>query len=408
MKMDKISEASPAKIGIFYLLFIVLIMVLCVWIIGTKTILMSAMAQKPYSVLLYENYFFGLVAEYHEHDSRDSEDSTRVICFGDSNSFYPPDYRVPRNANRGIHLSGLLHESIENSIGISPKVTFSDWSYVGATIFDYYCLFYEAEKFSPDLIIVSINWSSFGEAWLNNEDIDIFRPELSALVPIRSELPSNYEDPVRSVPISAVKQIGYKIDLYSLFPIGAKFWITERLRSLFGLRDRNNIFGLPEDQGEPIAVALSRGLEDEDEQSIRMKFDPFWPAAHKYFPMRIEDSNPSLRSLRALAYVASERGTKILFFIWPLDLEYLEEVGIINESALRRSRLLIKEAVVRENIFFADLSDMLEHRYFYDERGHCITEGRRRIAQALYPKVLEILDGCLDEQTAEPDLEAAE
>jgi len=58
MKMDKISEASPAKIGILYLLFIVLIMVLCVRIIGTKTILMSAMAQKPYSVQEFPQNLF--------------------------------------------------------------------------------------------------------------------------------------------------------------------------------------------------------------------------------------------------------------------------------------------------------------------------------------------------------------
>lgn len=390
MKTIEASEASPIIIGIKFSFFLVLAILLCVWIAGTETILMSAMASKPYSVLLNDSHFFGLVTEYAESDGPTTEGSKRIICLGDSNSFYPPDHVVPRNTNRGIHLSGLLQESIENSGREVPDLKFSDWSYVGATMFDYYCLFHEAEKFSPDLILVPITWFTFGPAWMDHHEY--YRLELSALVPIRSELPEGYEDPIRSEGISAIKQLQYKIDLYSLFLVGAKFWISDGMRSFFYPQEEYEIFSPLKDPNQPSADTALDETEGAREQPEQLEFKPEWEAAPESFPMSIEPSNPALRDMRALAHIASSRGTKILFFVWPVNVEYLEEVGAMDHSEMMRTRQFIREEVERENVYFVDLADILGREEFYDMQGHNTPEGRKKVAEALYPTVLEILE----------------
>jgi hypothetical protein len=401
MKTIEASEASPIVIGIKYSFFLVLAMLLCTWIVGTETILMSAMASKPYSVLLKDSHLFNLITEYYESsDPQDMRDSEKVICLGDSNSFYPPDHIVPRNTNRGVHLAGLLHEAFENSPREVPQVRFSDWSYVGATMFDYYCLFHEAEKFSPDLVLVPITWFTFGSAWLDHHDY--YRLELSALVPLRSELPEDYEDPIRSEGISAIKQLEYKVDLYSLFPVGIKFWIRDGLRTFFYPQAKYEIFSPVENPNQPSAGNGAEEQNGSDKQSAKGDFPPLWRAAHTYFPMRVEPSNPALRDMRALAHVASSRGTKLLFFVWPVNVEYIEKVGALEKAEMRRSRQFIKDWVERENVYFVDFSGTLGHEYFYDMQGHLTVEGRKRIAEALFPKVLEILEESSNSKQSEP------
>jgi hypothetical protein len=384
MKTIEVSEASPTVLGIKYVIFLFLAMALCIWGLGTETVLMSAMASKPYSVLLHDSHFFSLITEYHESDARDDEGAKRVICFGDSNSFYPPDHLVPRNVNRGVHLSGLLYESIGKSEREPPKMTFSEWSYVGATMFDYYCLFYEAEQFEPDLILVPITWFTFGSAWLDHHEY--YRLELSALAPIRSELPEDYENPIRSEGISAVNQLEYKLDLYSLFPVGIKFWIRDGLRAFFYPQVEYEMFRPLDEPNQPVEDAPT------DERSETGGFPPHWPAVHTYFPMSVETSNPAMRDMRALAHVASSRGTKILFFVWPVNVEYVEGVGALDKAEMMRTREFIEDWVKRENIYFADFTEMLGREYFFDRQGHLTIEGRRKVARALLPKVVEILE----------------
>ncbi len=107
--------------------------------------------------------------------------------------------------------------------------------------------------------------------------------------------------------------------------------------------------------------------------------------------MEVAASNPTFISLCGFADAASRRGTKVLFFIWPLDYEFLAEFGVFDDAALERSKELIMKATDKEDIYFVDLSGLLEHQYFFDKHGHCLVSGRRKIADALAPKVMQIL-----------------
>jgi len=109
--------------------------------------------------------------------------------------------------------------------------------------------------------------------------------------------------------------------------------------------------------------------------------------------MKVTPSNPQLIGLSALTAVASERGAKVLVFIWPVDRKNLAEAGIFDEEVFAESKELILQTAEKENIYFLDLSGLLDHRFFNDGEGHCTLEGRRRIAGALAPEIARILYG---------------
>ena len=106
----------------------------------------------------------------------------------------------------------------------------------------------------------------------------------------------------------------------------------------------------------------------------------------------IADSNCNFRTLATLAHTASKHRVRILFYIWPLDDELLINAGYLDKDRFAQSKQMIAEAVNKESIYFADLSDILDSNYFSDIGMHCTVEGRRNIAEALTPRIVQILE----------------
>ncbi len=387
--MIRFLKQKPVKIGIYYPISLALAMLACFWFIGTRDILVSALASRPYAVLVEAHHFFGLLTEKYENAPSGGPEYKRIISMGDSNFLFPPDGSIPLSENSQFHLSEMILESLK-ARGVEQLPKMSNWSYGGATIFDRYCLLYEAEKFSPDLLLIPVNWISLGEPWMNNSFF--FRPELSALVPFRSELPKDYVDPIRSADISAIKHLEHKINLYTIYPIGAKTWLTDSFRSLLG--------GHVDAKTEETSVSPESIAEEEatpqkpDEVGGRgTSMFPVNPQMVKMeFPMEIGASHSTLADIRAVSYLASRHKIRILFFIWPVNSGYLSSLDVFDEEAFEKSKALIQKEIENDHTYFADLSSLLGHEDFYDWRGHCTIEGRRKIAEALTPKVLEILE----------------
>ncbi len=113
------------------------------------------------------------------------------------------------------------------------------------------------------------------------------------------------------------------------------------------------------------------------------------PARHQYrsepSPYSIEDS-PTLVLCPGRLIVFDPKISE------SIDQERFEKIGHLDKKSLAKSKKLIAEAVDEESIYFVDLSNLLEHKYFFDNNGHCVIEGRRKIAKALAPKVAEILN----------------
>ncbi len=380
MKWHRTRRSLVKRIAFYYLICLASLLVLCLRLIGAQTILAYASTSKPYSVLLTENCYRDLLAE---------DATARIICFGDSNSYYPPDTSM-QAGNYDLHLPELIRQAVGKQTG-QPGIRFAEWAYPSAGIFDYYCLYYEALKFSPDLIIVPINWRFLGSFSIQKQGA--FDAELMAFIPLRDWFRSSQDDGIISRGASLMKQIEYKIRRYFLYPIGIKAWALESFRYLVDSRIRDTVF-LKFVENPTAAIRRSPGgPERENVIEVASEFvnAPDAETLRRFFPMRIADSNARFLNLCALADGASKRGTRILFYIWPLDYEYLAQLGVLDESAFDRSKLLIMRATDKKNIHFVDLSGLLEHKYFYDYVGHCAVEGRRKIAEALAPEILEIL-----------------
>jgi len=381
---------APIKIGAYYVVLLVIATTITIWSIGEDVILGSASKSKPFAFLLGDRDF---PWKSFNKPLSDDTDSKLSVYFGDSTSFMPPDAWNANQANFDIHMPGLISGAVRKREE-HPEVTFLEWAFQGASMFEYYCMFFKVKKYSPDLIIIPINWVFFGHIPHENG-------ELSAFVPLWvDDLSADHENPVRLRGISVVKQLSHKISLYSLYPTGIKIWVSENLRSLPVVRA---LEGAPIEfaGNESRAITASevseandgsKETEESPQQQMRAGFTPGNRRARRLIgSMKIPTSDTTYRSFCALAHLASKRKVKVLFFIWPLNKEDLKAVGRFDESEFRHSRKLFIEATEGEYTCFMDLSGLLEHRDFADFNSHCTVKGRRKIAEALAPKVLEIL-----------------
>ena len=150
MKWHTIWNATPVGIWVCYAGWLVAAAVVCINCLGTQTIFEHANASRPYSLLL-NDVLYGNVSK--------ASGSADVICFGDSNFYFYP-IKVARSGDFDLHLTGLIRTAVAER-GVRQELTFSEWAFPAANMFDYYCLVYEAVKLSPDLIVVPINWRAF-------------------------------------------------------------------------------------------------------------------------------------------------------------------------------------------------------------------------------------------------------
>ncbi len=125
------------RIAICYATILVSVAAGLFFAVGHEKLLAYAAESKPYSMLFAGYSHRGLL----EHNK-----SFKIICFGDSNYFYPPDSGfAPDPETFDEHIPGLINEEMK-ARGVTPEPSFAEWAYAGANMFDYYCLFYKAAR----------------------------------------------------------------------------------------------------------------------------------------------------------------------------------------------------------------------------------------------------------------------
>jgi hypothetical protein len=394
----------------------IVILALAAWVglhaIGSEKILSFATEVKPYASLFDGSSFGGPVEE---------DSAAKVIFFGDSNSYYPPDRAVaPQPESFSIHFPGLVLEEME-ALGMMPEPRIMEWAFAGASMFEFYCLYYKAAKLSPDLIVIPINWRSFGSEWLENPTY--IHLELSALAPLHSRLPLEYKDPIRAKGISTARQIRYRLELPYIYLTGFDIWVSQTRKSILGTDQEATIIPpkapaldietsqtgqsvFDTDQEEtiiaPEAPPVDKGPRGEHAKYDELRISRKVRNLRSSYPMEISDKNPTFQRIRTLAYIASRHDTKVLFYIWPMDKELMKDLGVLNEILFEASRKAIFEEVnlhAGKNVFFADFSSLLRHKDFHDIHGHFTVEGRGELARTIAPQIVEILRGNT-EQTA--------
>lgn len=389
MSTNTNSKFALIKMGSCYILFITVATALCFRIAGVHDIASYASKSKPYSVLFGQNLWQGWGGFSHSRQAAGTQKQASLLFFGDSNMFYP-------FSDEDKEMAPLLEKALSQRMRpLGPRV--SSWQFMGAWMFHYYCMSCWALKTPPDLIIIPINWRSFSRKWTNNKKY--FHPELSGLVPLFQRFPSSQMNPIRSRNISMIKQVEYKFSLYSVYFIGIRSWARSNIKTFFRklLSDEDvealekNDIELPGQEEIDAEFGGEATQEGSPKGLTRRYFKP--SELRLYFSMKITDSNPTIRALSALAYVASKHHDgKVLFFIWPLDADFLAENGAWDEKAYKDSLKVIMNAADSENIEVLDLSSLLDHEHFFDDTGHCRVNGREKIAEALAPKIVEILE----------------
>lgn len=397
MAHRRIILTLPVQIACCYILWLALPVLVCFWLVGAQTFAERAVESRPYAIL-FSPAIRETLSSFPKSTNGDTEKRS-VILLGDSNNIWP-DGSAWKSGPAENDLGALLCEVLSRESGL-PKVTISEWAYPAASMFDHYCMFYMAMKFSPDIIIVPINWRGFGTQWLRlkgNTQLPQIRlnPELSAFVPINEALGPGYESPLRSRGISRVRQLEYRLDILSLYPAGVRAWALGYLKS-FGALSRllmsSELNGESNPNSRPsLGIGDAKETAADKPESIKNGKLPEGKkgsirVSDKMFPMEITRTNPTFVCFRALAHAASKRNAKILFYIWPLDPLCLDT----KAPAFQASKELLIQVAQEENAYCVDLSDLLTHEYFFDILGHCEVNGRRKVAEALVPDVARIL-----------------
>jgi len=359
MRQHRTDNAEPIKIAVYCLLFLVSLTALGSRLLGEKKLIDYAMLSRPYWITFTEK----ASAVRRPSSSglpRVETRENKIFSFGDSNAFYPE--------GEDSDLALLLVDAMSTKPE-SPAMTVIKWHYSGANMFDFYCMFYRAMKESPDLIILPINWLTFRRAFIDLH----FHPEMSMFVPLRTRFSATYENPLSMRGISFENHLQYKLHYFSRYPEGLRSWARENTKTSWEKLSGNRS-----------ATVKSRRIVDNF-------FSPDPVRQGPAFQTQIEDSNLTLRTLSAFAHVASEHEVPVLFYIWPLDYEYLEDNAFLERAAFEQAKKLVIDTARKPNVYVEDFSYLLAHRYFHDISGHCTKDGREIIADALATSVLEIL-----------------
>ncbi len=350
------ARSKATWVGVYYLV--------CLFLLTALTIRCELFAKfagdiKPYSIL-----FTGYATKELQRGF-----PIKVIFFGDSSLFYPPDRRADSDAAH-THTPLLLQESL-SSRHPYVRIGVAEWAFASANMFHYYCMFYKAMDFSPDLVIIPINWNSLSPVWKALAKDEFM--ELSALVPALSLLDS--ENPLRPYGISHKKQLRYEIQIFSLYPMGFKEWAIN---------------------GTNVAIARASRRVSEAADDGSLDFVPRRDHDHGFlraaYPMNITEEHEIFRYIRAIIQVGRKHQVRILFYINPINQTLLEELDIMDHRSFERSKDGILKAIQEQGGCWTDLSDVLSEPYFVDEMEHYSLEGRKIIAERLSTKVIAMLE----------------
>ena len=359
-------KKTTGKLAVFYCLWLIALFLLCLGYVGREGILkVSEEYGKSYAVLFFPS----------DRENVEKAESLRIVCLGDSAFFFPAYGGDPRFGRPEDTLPAILERTLRaREQGADLSVV--EWSFRGADMYGYYCAFYKARESSPHLVIIPINWTTFG-SWWRRLRVNKF-PELCALAPLRDDLIPDSLNPIRAENISPFRQLRHKIGIWHIYPYGVKQWVLSGWESLMGVSPP-----------EPEETDLDR--PDTWRKDLRKG------SFQLLYPMAIHESDEGIRNIRAVANLASRHQTKLLSYMSPINIELMERKGYFDKERFEASKKLIIEAARARGVYCLDLSDLLEDRYFPDRTAHYTLEGRQKICDALAPVITDLLKDDLRE-----------
>lgn len=202
---------TPIGIGLWYVAVLVFFYVLSLLAIGRGTLLEYAGDLRPY-------------APFYRADPYSAAEGAPA----DKLVFFLGDSCLLMGGTDGERIAEIVRSRLISEYPELGGVSLTKWAFGSATLFHHYCLMFEAERHSSDLVIIPINW-----AWLSSTSYGWRRSfhfrGISGRAPISEQFNSDKGNPLRMEGISLADQLLYSTDVYVLYAKGAKLWMRQRI-----------------------------------------------------------------------------------------------------------------------------------------------------------------------------------
>ena len=321
---------------------IILVIYLLVFVVVGKAELLRRAAQaRPYAT-------FYIKKDWPEAERK--SEGRLILFFGDSTL-------LKGRSSKGRGAAEMLESKLVNQYPDLGNISVIRKAFGGATLFHFYCLLFQVQEYSPDLIIIPINWVWLGaetDYWRGKEHLN----QMASMVPIGEFFSAEKGNPLKYAKISLWDISLYQLDMFSLCATGMKIWIREKLR-------------LP-------------ALKTED---IGVQWMPFGSGG-SYTVLCPE--HPSLDILKYISKTAERRNIRVLFYLAPLPLYKMENSPTFDRDLFQCSVGNVMAACATQETECMDLTGLLGANSFTDGL-HYNTRGHAKLAAALAPKIHEIL-----------------
>jgi hypothetical protein len=344
-------------ISIWFALSVVIFFVYAVHVIGKPEILEYSATVKPYSRVFQSRTML-------RDGSRKS--SPLIFFFGDSSVAQPP---WAEKDSPGI--CSILEAELKKSRPDLKDFSLIEWSFPGSRPFHYYCMLFEAQRYSPDLLVIPINWRILGPVRYEWNRRFAF-PELSATVPLNERALPSGRSVMHIEDISLKRHLSYLPLQPMLYVTGLKLW----LRTFLGIDDGESSAGpahLPAGAEEIISSISDRQL-------------------FRQYVNSLDGDNAQMDTLSALVEASSRQGINLLFYITPIHMYEMRRRPDYDPERFKESIGRVVQTVTSDHSRCLDLSGLLDKEDFIDNFEHYAPSGNRRIALAIQSAVLESIE----------------
>lgn len=309
-----------------------------------------------------------------------ASDLPRVAYFGDSTvASYEHGPSLPEMTERQLtRLRGERWVRVVNA------------SAAGAGVTQYAFLSDRVASRAPDVIIWQISFFQLTDRWTGHNGA----PELVGFVDL-VRLPALLTMPFERFRLSLadilLQQTIVRSGLHDLH----RFVRTHQIRFAY-IRD------LAEDALNP-----NRGLKPEEraqkmrgrgylrrhiEPGVRARYSAYGEHVHFGPTLHgLDDDDALLQLLGWGIRPFTERGTDVLVYLNPTNLENLKRVGVYDEAGIKRTVEAIRRTVEANGGHFLDLHDTLSDEAFKDAPGHFAENEARDVPRLVVARIAEAL-----------------
>lgn len=358
----------PTLTLLCYLLFIGAIYTVLIFSVGRKTALLYLGLGRPHYEVLIS--FLELKRDLPENQKR---------------IFYLADSTVDMVEN-SVAPPAVLQRELEKEYG-EDSVQVVEWAFGGATMFHYYCLLCKAEDYSPSLVVLNVNYRSYGSGWqdlIRDEKGHIHCRELAVLAPFRESFSEGLSSPLEIEKITLPGRLKIQMDFWEIFYIrGVKLWLKDTLgRVVMGEPSLGKEWKQWTNETREEAHDLLR-------DTVKLGFNA--GDLRRAYPMEVPADHREVLGLRAVSDALRRRNIPFIAYLTPFNIPLLREYGVVDDKAIERNVMRIKEIVETNGGIFLNMVDLLETEDFEDLLEHYNPEGGEKVARELLPEVKKVL-----------------